>query len=58
MDINLEDETYCTIQYLEASLKYVENEYSAKHGCVPVNELEPVPCSNLLSSATASGSSQ
>jgi len=31
MDINLEDETSYTTQYQEAFLKYVENEYCAKH---------------------------
>jgi len=31
MDINPEDETSYTIQYQEAFLKYVENEYSPKH---------------------------
>jgi hypothetical protein len=31
MNINPEDETPYTTQYQEAFLKYVENEYSAKH---------------------------
>jgi hypothetical protein len=31
MDINPEDETFYTTQYLEALLQYVENEYSTKH---------------------------
>jgi len=31
IDINPEDETSYTIQYKEAFLKYVENEYHAKH---------------------------
>jgi len=31
MDINPEDETSYTIQYQEAFLKYIENEYCAKH---------------------------
>jgi hypothetical protein len=31
MDINPVDETFYTIQYQEAFLKYVENEYCAKH---------------------------
>ena len=31
MDINPEDETSYTTQYQEAFLKYVENEYCAKH---------------------------
>jgi len=58
MDINPEDETSCTTQYQEAFLKYVENEYCAKHRRVPVNKLEMVPSSNLVPSATASGSYQ
>jgi hypothetical protein len=37
---------------------YVENEYSAKYGLGPVNKLETVPSSNLVPSATASGSYQ
>jgi len=31
MHINAEDETSYTTPYQEAFLKYVENEYSAKH---------------------------
>jgi len=58
MDINPEDETSYTTQYQEAFLKYVENEYCAKHRRVPVNHLETVPSSNLVPSATASGSYQ
>jgi len=56
MDINPEDETSYTTQYQEAFLKYVENEYCAKHRRVPVNILETVPSSNLVPSVTASGS--
>jgi len=37
IDINPEDETSYTTQYQEAFLKYVENEYCAKHQRVPVN---------------------
>jgi len=37
MDINPEDETSYTTQYKEAFLKYVENEYCAKHRVVTVN---------------------
>ena len=55
MDIHPEDETSDTTQYHEAFLKYVENEYCAKHRHVPVNELKTVPSNNLLPSATASG---
>jgi len=58
MDINPEDETSYTTQYQEAFLKYVENEYCAKHRRVPVNELETVPSSNPLPLAKASGSYQ
>jgi len=58
MDINPEDETSYTTQYQVAFLKYVENEYCAKHRRVPVNKLETVPSSNLVPSATASGSYQ
>jgi len=58
MDINPEDETSYTTQYQEAFLKYVENEYCAKHRRVPVNKLETVQNSNFVLSATASGSYQ
>jgi hypothetical protein len=56
MDVNLEDETSYTIQYQEAFLKCVENEYCAKDRPLPVNKLETVPSRNLIPSATASGS--
>ena len=58
MDINPEDETSYTPQYQEAFLKYLKNKFCAKHRCVPVNELETVPTSNLVPTATASGSYQ
>jgi hypothetical protein len=58
MDINPENETSHPAQYQEAFLKYVENEYCAKHRRVPVNKLEPVQSSNLVPSSTASGSNQ
>jgi len=58
MDINPEDETFFTTQYHEAFLNYVANEYSANHRRAPVNKLETVPSSNLVPSATASGSYQ
>jgi hypothetical protein len=58
MDINPADETSYTTQYQEAFLKYVENEYCAKHRRVAVNKVEIVPSSNLVSSAMASGSYQ
>jgi len=37
MDLNPEDETSYTTEYEEAFLLYVENDYSGKHRCVPVN---------------------
>jgi len=53
MDINPEDETSYTPQYQEAFLKYVENEYCAKNRHMPVNTLETVLSSNLVTSAMA-----
>jgi len=58
MDINPDDETSYTTQYQRAFLKYVENEHCAKHRHVPVNKPETVLSSNLVPSATASGSYQ
>jgi len=58
MDSNPEDETFYTTQYQEAFLKYVENEYGAKHQPVPVNKIDCLPSSNFVPSATASGSCQ
>jgi len=58
MDINPEDETSYTTQYQDAFLKYVENEYCAKHRRVLVNKFEMVESSNFVPSATASGSYQ
>ena len=58
MDINPEDETSYTTQYLDAVLEYVENEYCLKLRLVPVNKLETIPSSNLVPSATVSGSYQ
>jgi hypothetical protein len=58
MDINPEDETSYTTQYQEAFLKYLENEYCAKHRGMLVNKVKMVPSSNLVPSATASGSYQ
>jgi hypothetical protein len=56
MDITLEDETSCTIQYQEAFLMYVENKFCAKHRCIPVNKHQSLLCSYPISSAMASGS--
>jgi len=57
-DINPEDETSCTTHYQEAFLKYVENEYCAKHRRLPATKLENIPNINLISSAMASESGQ
>jgi len=58
MDINPKDETSYTTQYQEAFLKYVENEYSAKHRCLPVSTPKSIPNNNLVSSGMASRSGQ
>jgi len=58
MDINPEDETSNTTPYKEAFLKYVENEYCAKHRRVPVNKPENVPSSSLVPSSMVSASRQ
>jgi len=58
MDITAEDKTFYTTQCQEAFLKYVENEYCAKHRCVPVNNIETSPSSILIPSAMVSGSIQ
>jgi len=56
MDFNPPDETSYTTQYQEAFLKYVDNEYCAKHRRVPVIKHESLPSSNLIPSATVLGS--
>ena len=58
MDINPEDETSYTTQNQEAVLNYMENEYCAKHRCVPVNKLESLGSTNSIPSTTASGYGQ
>jgi hypothetical protein len=58
IDCNPEDETSYTTQCQEAFLKYVENEYCAKHRRVAVNKFETVQNSNFVPSASASGSYQ
>jgi len=58
MDTDPENETFYTTQYQEAFLKYLENEYGAKHRRVLVKKLESLMRSKLVPSATASGSSQ
>jgi hypothetical protein len=54
MDINRQDETSYTIQYQEAILKYVENQYCAKYRRLPVNKLQSLLSSNQISTAMAS----
>jgi hypothetical protein len=58
MDINPEDTISYTTHYQDAFLKYEENKYCAKQRGVPVNQLETVLSSNLVPSASASGSYQ
>ena len=55
MDINPEDESSYTTQYEEAFLKYVENEYSANHRCLPVMKTDSLLSTKLFPSTTASG---
>jgi len=57
MDINPDDEALYTTQYQEAFLKYVENEYCAKHRWLSVNKLERVVNNNPFSTK-ASGCGQ
>jgi len=47
-----------TTQHQQAILRYLENEYCAKHRRVPVNKHESLPSCNVIPSATASGSCQ
>jgi len=56
IDIIPENKTSYTTQCQEAFPMYIENEYCAKHQCVPVNTVESLPSSNHIPSATASGS--
>ena len=58
MAIYPEDETAYTTQYLEAFLKYMENEYCAKHRRFPVITPKYIPNNNLVTSAMASRSGQ
>jgi len=58
MDINPEDETVFTTQYPEAFLKYVENEYCAKHRRLRVIMSDNTVNNNLSSFEMASRSGQ
>jgi hypothetical protein len=56
LDTNPDDKTSYTTQYQQSFLKYVANEYCAKHRRVPVNKHQSLPSSNHISSAPASQS--
>ena len=58
MDINPEHQASYNTQYQEAFLKYVENEYSAKHIRFSVIEPSRIPSQILFPSAMSSGSGQ
>jgi len=58
MQIHADGETSDRTQRHEAFLMYVENEYSVKHGHVPVMKPKIIQSNNLFPSATASGSGQ
>jgi len=58
MDINPEDETSYTTQYQEAFLKYVENEYCAKHRRLSVTQHEKLQSNDLIHSTMPSQSGQ
>jgi hypothetical protein len=57
-DINPEDETSYTTQHQKAFLKYVENEYCAKHRLLQVIKSDNTLNNNLSSLQMASGSGQ
>ena len=58
IDINPEDKTSYTTQYHEAFLKYVENQYCAKHRRLSVTKHEELRSNDFIPSATASHSGQ
>jgi len=58
MVLNPEDDTSYTIPCQEAFLMYVENEYCAKLGCLPVNKPQSIGNNNLFPSVMASRSGQ
>jgi len=58
MDINPEDEISYTTLNQQAILKYVENEYCAKHRRLPVTKLGSILNNNLVSCTMASRSGQ
>jgi hypothetical protein len=58
MDIHPEGETSYTTQNQEAFLKYVENEYCAKHRCLPIIISDNTLNNNLSAFEMASRSGQ
>lgn len=58
MDINPEDETYYTTQYLVVFLKSVENEYCTRHRCVPGIKPDSIPSNNFSLSTMGAESGQ
>jgi len=58
MAIHPEDKTSYTTQYQVAFLKYVANEYCAKHRRLSVMKPKNIPLNNLFPSSTACGSGQ
>jgi len=54
MDINSEKEALYTTQHQNVMLKYMENEYCAKHRRLPVSKSESIPHNNLFSPTIAS----
>ena len=58
MDINPEDKTSYTTQYQEAFLKYVENEYCAKHRQLSVTKHEKLQSNDFIHSAMPPQSGQ
>jgi len=58
MDINPEDKTSYTTQYQKAFLKYVENEYCAKHRWLSLTKHEKLQSNDFIHSATPSQSGQ
>ena len=55
-DIDPEDGTSYTIQYKEAFLKNVENEYYSKHRRLPIIKPKSISCNTLFCSSMASRS--
>jgi hypothetical protein len=53
MDINPEDETLYTTQYLEVSLKYVESEYNPRQEQLVVIKPERITSNNPFNAAMA-----